>query len=304
MTRSFTREVTLEVKLIVRIVSLSSVNIKYRMLHYAIQGGPVAVTVTTYTPYKKTHAEICLGKCSSNNGCLRCSKTRDTVFLESAHYFASEHVLYLHLIRRKLLFFSAGDDKKANFGSCCLLLAWGVRQWGIPLLFSPKFCSVKWLFCSSDVLQLGCFKYLNCSAPQKIILLLTLHSYWQRKTDIAAEMLWVSPRNVNLDERGVWLAMKLVPFSHCRPYSFPSLFFCAFLVFLLHFSFLHLFSFGIVMKRSLLSAEWYHEQWNKRCLSCRHPIQSFTHPQGLTHPCSVRSDCKLLTALLLLLSYD
>ena len=78
MTQTFTREVALEVKLIVIIVSLNSVNIKYSMLCYAIQGGPVAVTITTvlstHTPYKTIHAEICLGKCSSNNGCLRCSK--------------------------------------------------------------------------------------------------------------------------------------------------------------------------------------------------------------------------------------
>lgn len=47
MTQSFTREFTLEAKLIVRIVSLNSVNIKYSMFHYAIQGGPVAVTITT-----------------------------------------------------------------------------------------------------------------------------------------------------------------------------------------------------------------------------------------------------------------
>lgn len=78
MTRRFTREVALEVKLIVIIVSLNSVNIKYSMLWYAIQGGPVAVTITTtlstFTPYKTIHTEIRLGKCSSNNGCLRCSK--------------------------------------------------------------------------------------------------------------------------------------------------------------------------------------------------------------------------------------
>lgn len=75
MTQRFTREVALEVKLIVIIVSLNSVNIKYSMLCHAIQGGPVAVTITTTlstcTPYKTTHNEIYSGKCSSNSGCLR-----------------------------------------------------------------------------------------------------------------------------------------------------------------------------------------------------------------------------------------
>lgn len=70
MTQRFTREVTLEVKLIVIIVSLNSVNIKYSMLCCAIQGGPVAVTITaallTSPPYKTIHAEIHLGKCSPN----------------------------------------------------------------------------------------------------------------------------------------------------------------------------------------------------------------------------------------------
>lgn len=73
MTQRFTREVTLEVKLIVIIVSLNSVNIKYSMLCYAIHGGPVAFTIATmlsaYTLYKTIHTEIRLGKCRSNNGC-------------------------------------------------------------------------------------------------------------------------------------------------------------------------------------------------------------------------------------------
>lgn len=55
MTQRFTREVTLEVKLIVIIVSLNSVNIKYSMLCRAIQRGPVAATITaalsTSPPY-------------------------------------------------------------------------------------------------------------------------------------------------------------------------------------------------------------------------------------------------------------
>lgn len=70
MTQRFTREVTLEVKLIVIIVSVNSVNIKYSVLCCAIQGGPVAVTITTALstspPYKTIHTEIHLVKCSSN----------------------------------------------------------------------------------------------------------------------------------------------------------------------------------------------------------------------------------------------
>lgn len=180
MTQRFTRGVTLEVKLIVIIVSLNSVNMKYSMLCYAIQRGPVAVTITTmlstHTPYKTIHAEICLGKCSSNNGYLRCSKIWDVIFLVSAHYFASKHILYLHPVLRKLLLFSARDEKKAKFGGCCLLLAWVMRQCRISLLFSPKFRWNKWLFCSSNSLQ-GYFKYLSCNMQLEINLLLTLHSY-------------------------------------------------------------------------------------------------------------------------------